>query len=758
MKLFFRRILCALLALSLLASAAALAEEAGYAALSYGMKDTDATAPAVKALQDRLKELGYMDKSVPSTGGFWNATATALSAFQRAAGLTVNGKLASPETQRALFASGAPAKGGSASASQTGGIRQGSRGSNVTAMQRRLIELGYLKDRADGDYGPNTAKAVAAFQQANGLPVNGALASEETLAALNAASAVTPAPTATPTPGGVKYGDRSSQVAAMQRRLIELGYLKDVADGIYGQNTARAVVAFQQANGLTVNGNAASAETLAALNSDGAPAAATATPAPTAAPQTTTSGDTPVSFAALQLHDRGAQVAAMQRRLIELGYLRDVADGIYGQNTAKALAAFQQANGLTVNGNTASAGTLGLLLSTSATPLRQADIRYKERGSRVTDMQRRLIELGYLKGPADGDYGPNTAKAVAAFQQASGLTVNGNLATAEMLTALNSDAAKPASAATPTPTPAPTPAPGTANSDGQIQQADGSYIYAPIQYGARGSVVEEMQLKLLNLGYTEDFPDGQFGPKTGEALAAFQQAAGFPVNKRLASSEVLGLLFSNDAPRFVPAQVPEDTAPSGPIVKPDSYPNLRAGMTNNADVRLMQDRLRQLGYFKGASTGNYFDETAAAVKKFCRAILGASYTKSGQAVGEVELRALYSEGAPTYAQYTARENGADGGSAGTATEGYADLHYGDKGDAVVKAEKQLRAIFGGLGSDPEGEYGVSTVLIVARFQTYFGYPVNGTVLTAQQQKLLFSSGSKARLAEIRRAEGGVINE
>ena len=156
--------------------------------------------------------------------------------------------------------------------------------------------------------------------------------------------------------------------------------------------------------------------------------------------------------------------------------------------------------------------------------------------------------------------------------------------------------------------------------------------------------------------------------------------------------------------------------------------------------------------------GKSHAETAAAVKKFSRAVLGASYTKSGQAIDSTLLRALYTEGAPTYAQYTARENGADSGSTGAAVEGYADLRYGDKGDAVARAVDQLRAVLAYNSSDARGEYGASTAIHVAKFQAHFGYPVNGTVLTAEQQKLLFSTGHSPTMEEIRRAEGGVIGD
>ena len=46
---------------------------------------------------------------------------------------------------------------------------EGDKGEDVRRMQRKLIELGFLNDTADGEYGPRTAAAVEAFCEANGL-------------------------------------------------------------------------------------------------------------------------------------------------------------------------------------------------------------------------------------------------------------------------------------------------------------------------------------------------------------------------------------------------------------------------------------------------------------------------------------------------------------------------------------------------------------------------------------------------------------
>jgi len=59
----------------------------------------------------------------------------------------------------------------------------GSRGSEVTNIQKRLKSWGYYKDAVDGIYGYQTYKAVRLFQYKNGLKVDG-VAGPETLSAL----------------------------------------------------------------------------------------------------------------------------------------------------------------------------------------------------------------------------------------------------------------------------------------------------------------------------------------------------------------------------------------------------------------------------------------------------------------------------------------------------------------------------------------------------------------------------------------------
>jgi peptidoglycan hydrolase-like protein with peptidoglycan-binding domain len=50
------------------------------------------------------------------------------------------------------------------------------------------------------------------------------------------------------------YGHSGSVVAAVQRRLGRLGYYHGLVDGIIGPQTRAAIAAFENRNGMTVDG------------------------------------------------------------------------------------------------------------------------------------------------------------------------------------------------------------------------------------------------------------------------------------------------------------------------------------------------------------------------------------------------------------------------------------------------------------------------------------------------------------------------
>jgi len=173
------------------------------------------------------------------------------------------------------------------------------------------------------------------------------------------APAPTPPP-ATPEPtrsGSLRNGDEGTDVAHVQQRLRELGYLSGRADGIFGNATERAVRDFQAANGLTADG-VVGARTLAMLDSPsaksksaaGSAGADTSRATAVPAPRTYTASTPNATYGYLAPGDSGSKVRTLQNRLIALGYLAGSASGNYDAETEEAVRAFQARNGQWVDG------------------------------------------------------------------------------------------------------------------------------------------------------------------------------------------------------------------------------------------------------------------------------------------------------------------------------------------------------------------------------------------------------------------------
>lgn len=119
-------------------------------------------------------------------------------------------------------------------------LRQGASGAAVRDLQNALRAAGH-NISVDGQFGPQTKAAVLAFQRARGLTVDG-IVGPQTWGALRAA----PGPT-------LRQGASGAAVRDLQSKLAAKGYGIAV-DGQFGPRTRNAVIAFQRANGLTVDG------------------------------------------------------------------------------------------------------------------------------------------------------------------------------------------------------------------------------------------------------------------------------------------------------------------------------------------------------------------------------------------------------------------------------------------------------------------------------------------------------------------------
>ena len=112
--------------------------------LSYGDQ-----GEAVTRLQQRLLELGYYSGKI--TGNYLGGTRSSVKKFQQDNRLAVTGKV-DAETAEAL------------QKAEYRALAYGDDGNDVTRLQQRLIELGYLNAKATGKYRGATESAVSQFQ------------------------------------------------------------------------------------------------------------------------------------------------------------------------------------------------------------------------------------------------------------------------------------------------------------------------------------------------------------------------------------------------------------------------------------------------------------------------------------------------------------------------------------------------------------------------------------------------------------------
>lgn len=399
------------------------------------------------------------------------------------------------------------------------GLRMGSQGTDVKALQQALLDAGItVAGGADGVYGPATRQAVVDFQNSRGLSATG-----EVDAATSAALATNGGGSSGgSTVSGVARGAQGPEVKALQEQLIASGvYLGGGADGVFGAATTRALTQFQRWNGLTPTGtlNPATIKKLDAISGATTPPAATPDTPAVAATSTPNSDN---SYVGLAFGARGALVKDLQTALQATGLVvRGGADGVFGNATVSALKAFQSVNGITQSGVVTERGAsiLGLGSGAATPPAASSPylgLKIGASGTNVKATQQALIAAGVtVRGGADGSFGNATKTALTTYQKALGITADGtvNQATIDKL-GLGSSTA-------------PTPMP----SAGATTPASSDNPYVGLRLGASGPLVKELQQALQNTGLVvRGGADGSFGNATKSALIAFQSVNGITQN------------------------------------------------------------------------------------------------------------------------------------------------------------------------------------------------------------------------------------
>ena len=427
---------------------------------------------SVYALQQRLKNLNYPISEL--TGVFDDQTAECVRLFYAAYNLA-SSDVANVAMQRELYADTAktydpsiqvlvtlspeeeaqqaaivvPEDGGEIDESTA--IALGNSGTRVSQIQQRLIALGYMPGGSDtGVFDQATQEGVNRFLAAVGRTPDGMLTLDMQEFLLSESAPAYGGQAATVEYRNLNVGDSGEEVMNLQRRLVELGYANGTPNGEYGQATISAVAFYQQCNGLEPDGLATawlqsvlfsnqaltyeqtqngltgfdSLEPTPAPTED-VEAAPTDTPAPTP--------DTDTLFFNLVVGSTGSAVTTLQNRLVELGYL-EMPSTVYDEDTRDAVSAFQTALGVPVTGE--ASASLQRYIYSKAAP--DASVRFEatgdeyntlrqgDSGDSVTNLQRRLWELGFLEkedvADSVGTFNEATRQAVISAQLKMGYT------------------------------------------------------------------------------------------------------------------------------------------------------------------------------------------------------------------------------------------------------------------------------------------------------------------------------------------------
>jgi peptidoglycan hydrolase-like protein with peptidoglycan-binding domain len=197
----------------------------------------------------------------------------------------------------------------------------------------------------------------------------------------------------------------------------------------------------------------------------------------------------------------GSEVTNTQRCLKKLGYFNGPVTGKFASLTQNAVIGFQRANRLPAD------GVVGISTERSLQQACQArdgsgtvigDLRQGSRGASVSRLQQDLRQLGYFYGPVNGYFGLDTQQAVIRLQKASGLRADGVVGSRTKQAIL-------------------------------ISRGEGGE-YPVLSENSSGAAVTRLQQLLRQRGYFTPNPTGRFGPITRNAVIAFQRSSGLPAN------------------------------------------------------------------------------------------------------------------------------------------------------------------------------------------------------------------------------------
>ncbi|MBM7703863.1 peptidoglycan-binding protein [Metabacillus iocasae] len=259
-------------------------------------------------------------------------------------------------------------------------LRQGMNHSDVKALQNVLKEKGQFNYHTTTTYfGSITKSAVMNFQRANGLSADGIVGPNTYRALLQNSSQASKSSSSASLSRTLRVGSTGADVQKLQQLLKNKGHFSGNTTQYFGSMTKNAVMSFQRANGLSVDGIAGAA-TFRALQGS----------------SSTSASSTAVSSKVLRQGMSGSAVTSVQKILINKGYLKANATGYFGSQTRSAVASFQRANGLAADGIVGSATQRKLSSNTSKSAV--GGVSTESAASQLISYGKRFMGTPYVWG------------------------------------------------------------------------------------------------------------------------------------------------------------------------------------------------------------------------------------------------------------------------------------------------------------------------------------------------------------------------
>ena len=222
-------------------------------------------------------------------------------------------------------------------------------------------------------------------------------------------------------------------------------------------------------------------------------------------------------------------------------------------------------------------------------------LQYGDSSEEVATIQEHLKALGYYSGKISGNFLDGTRAGVRQFQKDYRLEVTGMV-------------------------------------DGETEAMLMNAQYRELTTGDKGDDVKRLQETLQNLGYYQGKLSGQYLEGTTSAIQSFQEKNGL-TGTGTADVKTQQLLFSASA---LSKEAPQTTASvdsdddlgdtndvviaadgdADGVAQDAEYTKKLSRGSKGEQVKLVQQRLTDLGYFDGPISGNYMNQTQAAVKEF----------------------------------------------------------------------------------------------------------------------------------------------